>query len=86
MTDEGLAPRVENAQAADLGSQVTRVGGDLAQRGRARLEEPVVDTTGIAVAERQQRVREFLDNLRQIAKITDRRKQIEAATRRTSGQ
>jgi hypothetical protein len=37
-------------------------------------------------SERQQRVREFLDNLRQIAKITDRRKQIEAATRRTSGQ
>ena len=37
-------------------------------------------------AERQQRVREFLDNLRQTARITDRRKQIEAATRRTSSQ
>ena len=36
-------------------------------------------------AMRQQRVRVFLDNLRQTAKITDRRKQIEAATRR-SGQ
>ncbi len=34
---------------------------------------------------RQQRVREFLDNLKAVAKITDRRKQIEAATRR-SGQ
>ena len=33
---------------------------------------------------RQQRVRIFLDNLRQAAKITDRRKQIEAATRRTA--
>lgn len=36
-------------------------------------------------AMRQQRVRAYLDNLRQAAKITDRRKQIEAATRR-SGQ
>jgi peptidyl-prolyl cis-trans isomerase D len=36
-------------------------------------------------AMRQQEVRIFLDNLRQTAKITDRRKQIEAATRR-SGQ
>ncbi len=34
---------------------------------------------------RQQAVRIFLDNLRQTAKVTDRRKQIEAATRR-SGQ
>jgi peptidyl-prolyl cis-trans isomerase D len=33
---------------------------------------------------RQQRVRLFLDNLRQTAKITDRRKQIEAAARRTA--
>jgi peptidyl-prolyl cis-trans isomerase D len=33
---------------------------------------------------RQQRVRMFLDNLRQTAKITDRRKQIEATTRRTA--
>lgn len=33
---------------------------------------------------RQQRVRLFLDDLRQTAKITDRRRQIEAAARRTS--
>ena len=56
MADEGLAPRVEDAQATDLRPPMTRVGGDLAQRGRARLEEPAVDTTRIAVAERQERV------------------------------
>jgi hypothetical protein len=56
MADEGLAPCVEDAEATDLRPQMTRVGGDLAQRGRARLEEPAVDTTRIAVAERQERV------------------------------
>lgn len=35
-------------------------------------------------AMRQQRLRVFLENLRQTAKITDRRKQIEAATRRSA--
>lgn len=62
MADKGLAPRVEDAQATDLGSQMARVGGDLAQRGRARPEEPAVHTTRIAVAERQERVRQREDD------------------------
>ena len=33
---------------------------------------------------RQQRVREFLTNLRAIAKVDDKRKQIEASARRTT--
>jgi parvulin-like peptidyl-prolyl isomerase len=33
---------------------------------------------------RQQRVREFLTNLRAVAKIEDRRKQVESSARRTS--
>jgi superfamily I DNA and RNA helicase len=33
---------------------------------------------------RQQRVREFLANLREVAKIEDKRKRIEASTRRTT--
>jgi hypothetical protein len=28
MADQGLSPRMQNAQATDLGSQVARVGGD----------------------------------------------------------
>jgi hypothetical protein len=33
---------------------------------------------------RQQRVREFLTNLRAVAKVDDKRKQIEASARRTT--
>jgi hypothetical protein len=33
---------------------------------------------------RQQRVRDFLTNLRAVAKIDDRRKQVEASARRTT--
>ena len=43
MPDEGLAPRVENAQDADLGAQVARIRGHLTQRGRTGLEEPGVE-------------------------------------------
>ena len=44
MADQGLSPRVENAEHADLRAEMPRVGGDFAQRGRARLEEPGVQT------------------------------------------
>ena len=37
MTDQGLAPGVENAQHADLCPEMTRIGGDLAERGGARV-------------------------------------------------
>ena len=43
MADEGLSPRVEDAQDPDLRAEMPRVGGDLEQRGRARLEEPRVE-------------------------------------------
>ena len=42
MPDQRLAPRVEDAEEADLGAEVTRIGGDLAQRRRTRLKEPGV--------------------------------------------
>src|SRR5713101_2912449 len=63
MADQRLAPRVEDAHAPDLGAQMARVGGDLAQRGRARLEEPAVHTTRIAVTERQERMRQREDDV-----------------------
>jgi peptidyl-prolyl cis-trans isomerase D len=58
-----------------------RVPADSATWEAQKLIQRGTETDGM----RQQRVRIFLDNLRQTAKITDRRKQIEAATRR-SGQ
>src|SRR5260221_14455883 len=63
VADKGLAPRMEDAQTTDLGSQMARVGGDLAQRGRARLKEPGVHTTRIAVAQRQERMRQREDDV-----------------------
>jgi peptidyl-prolyl cis-trans isomerase D len=58
-----------------------RVPADSAAWEAQKLIQRGTETDGI----RQQSVRIFLDNLRKTAKITDRRKQIEAATRR-SGQ
>ena len=63
MPDEGLSPRVEDAQHADLRAQVARVGGDLAQRRRTRLKEPGVQPRGVAIAERQQCVRQREDDV-----------------------
>ena len=63
MADEGLAPRVENAQDADLGAQVARIRGHLTQRGRTRLEEQDVELCGVAIAERQQRMRQREDDM-----------------------
>ena len=63
MADECLPPRVEDAEDADLCTEVARVGGDLTQRGRTRLEEPGVELCGVAIAERQQRMRQREDDM-----------------------
>ena len=63
MTDQRLPPRVEDAEDADLRPQMARVGGDLAQRGRTRLKEPGVQLRGVAIAQRQQRMRERKDDM-----------------------
>ncbi len=56
-----------------------RVPADSAAWEAQKSDQRASETNGM----RQQRVRIFLDNLRQTAKITDRRKKIEAASRRT---
>ena len=63
MADQGLAPGVEDAQHADLGAEMPRVGGDLAERRRARLEEPGVQARTIPIGQRQQRMREREDDV-----------------------
>ena len=63
MPDECLPPRVEDAEDADLCTEVARVGGDLTQRGRTRLKEPGVQLCGVAIAERQQRMRQREDDM-----------------------
>ena len=63
MADQGLAPRVEDAQHADLRAEMPRVGGDLAERGGARLEEPGVQPGAVPIGQRQQRMREREDDV-----------------------
>ena len=41
----------------------SRVGGDLAERGRARLEEPGVQACAIPIGQRQQRMRQREDDV-----------------------
>ena len=63
MADECLPPRVEDAEDAYFCTEVARVGSDLTQRGRTRLEEPGVERCGVAIAERQQRMRQREDDM-----------------------
>ena len=63
MADQGLSPGVEDAQHADLGAEMPRVGGDFAERRRARLEEPRVQTRTIPIGQRQQRMRQREDDV-----------------------
>jgi hypothetical protein len=54
---------VEDAQDTDLRAQMTRVGGHLSEGGRTRLKEPGVQPRGVAIRERQQRVRQPKDDM-----------------------
>jgi hypothetical protein len=63
MADEGLSPGVQDTQAANRGAQMPRVGGHLAQRGGTGVKEPGVQTTRIAVAPGQERVRQREDHV-----------------------
>jgi hypothetical protein len=53
MADEGLPPGVEDAEDADLGAEMARVGRDLTEGRRGRLEEPRVQARTIAIRQRQ---------------------------------
>src|SRR5689334_17277172 len=44
MMKQGLTPRVQYCDTADLGAEVLRIGGDAAQRLRRRPEQDVVDS------------------------------------------
>ena len=63
MADQGLSPGVEDAQHADLGAEMSRIGGDLAERRRARLKEPRVQARTIPIGQRQERMRQREDDV-----------------------
>src|SRR5918995_502382 len=72
MPDERLSPRVEDAQHADLGSEMPRIRGDLAQGRRAGLKQPRVQRSAVAIRQRQQIMREREDDvhIRHVAQLT----------------
>ena len=63
MADQGLPPRVEDAQYADLRTEMARVGRDLAERRCARVEEAGVQARAIPIGQRQQAMREREDDV-----------------------
>ena len=63
VTDEGLSPGVQDAQHADLRTEVPRVRRDLAERRGARLEEPRVQARTIPIGQRQERMRQREDDV-----------------------
>src|SRR5437870_2718213 len=72
MADEGLSPRVEDTEDADFTAEMARVGGDLAEGGRARLKEPRVQAGTIPIDQRQQGVRQREDDvhIRHVEQLT----------------
>ena len=63
MADQGLPPRVKDAEDADVRAEMSRIGGDLAQRGGARLKEPGVQPGTIPIQQRQEPMRECEDDV-----------------------
>src|SRR5215207_4975935 len=63
VADQGLPPRVEDAQDADLGAEMTGIGGDLTERRRARLKEPRVQPGPVSIGQGQERMREREDDV-----------------------
>ena len=63
MADQRLPPGVKNAEHPDLGAQMSGIGRDLAERHRARLEQPGVQAGTIPIAERQERMRQREDDV-----------------------
>jgi len=53
MTDQRLPPRVEDAEHANLRTEMAGIGGDLTERRRACLKEPPVQTRAIPRGQRQ---------------------------------
>jgi len=63
MSEQVLAPSVENAEDANLRAEVLSSGRDFQERGGAGLEEQAVKETLILIGARGQRVRQGEDHM-----------------------
>jgi len=59
-----LSPGVENAEEADLGAEVTRIGGHFEERRGAGLEEQAVEDALVLIGEGSQLVRQREDHMK----------------------
>jgi hypothetical protein len=64
MSLEGLPPGVQNAEKADLGTEVFRVGGNLKQSFRTGAEEQVVQQALVLQNEWRQGMRQREDHVK----------------------
>src|SRR5712691_7864475 len=63
MADQRLAPRVEDAEHADLRAEMARVRRDLSECSRAQLQEPRVQTGTVPIRQGQERMRQREDDV-----------------------
>jgi hypothetical protein len=63
MVQQRLAPRVEDAEKPERGTEVLRCAGDLEERRGTRLEEQVVDHPFVVQRESREGVREGEDDM-----------------------
>jgi hypothetical protein len=63
MPDQGLAPRVKDAQHADRGTEVAWICRDLTQGHCTRLEEPGVQTSAVPIGQGQHAMWEGEDDV-----------------------
>lgn len=63
MADQGLPPRVKDAQDPDLRAEMARISRHRAESRRAGVEEPRVQTGTMPIRQRQERVREREDDV-----------------------
>ena len=63
MQQQVLSPGVQDAEKADLCSQMFRIGGDLQQRGGTAAKQCVIELSLVVEAKQVQLVRERKDNV-----------------------
>jgi hypothetical protein len=63
MADQRLAPRVEDAEHADFRAEMARIRRNLAECGRAQVQEPGVQTGTVPIRQGQERMRQREDDV-----------------------
>src|SRR5579864_4167429 len=63
VADQRLAPRVEDAEHADLRAEMARVRRDLSEGGGAQMKEPRIQTGTVPIRQGEERMRQREDDV-----------------------